>query len=163
MGNIKSLGLTKRKIKFNQAELTLEGPQECPAVCASVSNFVKTLNWQVYSNRILINLSTIASIFRVDISPIIFFFKMTETKAHSSYLTGYTKPSTQHHAWRTAENSAAHLIPYLISKAKSNPKLTRKTFFFPIHSFRCRCRLWHHHLLIFDLHAHWLYHCLRYI
>lgn len=41
---------------------------------------------------------------------------------HNTYMPGHTKVA--HHEWRTAENSAAYLLPTLQSKAQSNPKLT---------------------------------------
>lgn len=48
---------------------------------------------------------------------------MAATKsAHNAYMPGHTK--VKHHEWRTAENSAAYLLPTLQAMAKANPKLT---------------------------------------
>jgi ubiquinone/menaquinone biosynthesis C-methylase UbiE len=43
---------------------------------------------------------------------------------HGKYLTGYHKKATQHHEWRDAENSAAHLLPLLRHKVTQNPELS---------------------------------------
>ncbi|KAF7546298.1 hypothetical protein G7046_g9337 [Stylonectria norvegica] len=45
------------------------------------------------------------------------------TVEHNKYGPGYAKRQVGHHEWRTAENSAAHLIPRLQSLAASNPHL----------------------------------------
>lgn len=37
----------------------------------------------------------------------------TSEASRNHYLTGQHKEATQHHAWRNAENSAAHLFPHL--------------------------------------------------
>lgn len=42
---------------------------------------------------------------------------------HNKYGPGYAAKQVQHHEWRTAENSAAHLIPHLQSAASANPHL----------------------------------------
>ncbi|KID72218.1 methylase involved in ubiquinone/menaquinone biosynthesis, partial [Metarhizium brunneum ARSEF 3297] len=42
---------------------------------------------------------------------------------HNSYSIGHALPQVQHHEWRTAENSAAHLIPHLETSASQNPHL----------------------------------------
>ncbi|KAK3177509.1 hypothetical protein K4F52_009706 [Lecanicillium sp. MT-2017a] len=43
---------------------------------------------------------------------------------HNEYVPGYKPPQVQNHEWRTAENSAAHLLPTLESKRVSDPKLS---------------------------------------
>lgn len=47
---------------------------------------------------------------------------MASANPHNAYLPGYD--SVNHHELRTAESSAAYLLPVLQQKAKSNPKLT---------------------------------------
>ena len=44
---------------------------------------------------------------------------------HNTYLSGYTANAVKHHEWRTAENSAAYLLPFLsqMESSKSNLKL----------------------------------------
>ncbi|EFY86224.1 methylase involved in ubiquinone/menaquinone biosynthesis [Metarhizium acridum CQMa 102] len=42
---------------------------------------------------------------------------------HNTYGPGHALPQVQHHEWRTAENSAAHLIPHLKTSASQNPHL----------------------------------------
>lgn len=46
----------------------------------------------------------------------------TKSAAHNKYMPGHTK--VKHHEWRTAENSAAFLLPVLQSMAQTKPKLT---------------------------------------
>ncbi|KAL8704169.1 MAG: hypothetical protein Q9201_002667 [Fulgogasparrea decipioides] len=48
----------------------------------------------------------------------------TQENQHNTYLTGYTPSSTIHHEWRTAQNSAQHLLPTLTQMATLNPQLT---------------------------------------
>ncbi|KAF2720230.1 methylase [Polychaeton citri CBS 116435] len=43
---------------------------------------------------------------------------------HNEYVPGYARQHIQHHEWRTAENSAPHLIPHLQRLAASKPKLS---------------------------------------
>lgn len=42
----------------------------------------------------------------------------------NTYLPGYRTSHVQHHEWRTAENSAAYLLPTLKSLAEQNPQLS---------------------------------------
>jgi len=49
---------------------------------------------------------------------------MAQSQPHSTYLSGYKPKATQHHEWRNAENSAAHLLPILIDKASKKPNLS---------------------------------------
>lgn len=49
---------------------------------------------------------------------------MSGTAGHNAYLSDYSKKSVQHHEWRTAANSAAHLLPVLRRKAVLSPSLT---------------------------------------
>lgn len=49
---------------------------------------------------------------------------MAQSQAHNTYLSGYDRKATQHHEWRDAGNSAAHLLPVLIEKASKNPILS---------------------------------------
>ena len=49
---------------------------------------------------------------------------MAQSQPHNTYLSGYNPKATQHHEWRDAENSAAHLVPMLIEKAFQNPTLS---------------------------------------
>lgn len=42
---------------------------------------------------------------------------------HNAYMPGYATAQVAHHEWRTAENSAAYLLPTLKSMAEANPKL----------------------------------------
>ncbi|KAK2593300.1 hypothetical protein QQS21_008982 [Conoideocrella luteorostrata] len=42
---------------------------------------------------------------------------------HNSYGPGHAIPHVKHHEWRTAENSATHLIAHLQSGAAQNPKV----------------------------------------
>lgn len=48
---------------------------------------------------------------------------MAQEQGHNAYMPGYAKLQVQHHEWRTAENSAAYLIPTLKETAQSNPHL----------------------------------------
>jgi ubiquinone/menaquinone biosynthesis C-methylase UbiE len=41
----------------------------------------------------------------------------------SQYGPGHAASQVKHHEWRTAENSAAHLVPHLERAAKTNPHL----------------------------------------
>lgn len=41
---------------------------------------------------------------------------------HAPYLTGHKPTSTIHHEWRTAENSAAHLLPTLKKMVAEDPR-----------------------------------------
>jgi ubiquinone/menaquinone biosynthesis C-methylase UbiE len=43
---------------------------------------------------------------------------------HNEYAPGYKTTQVKHHEWRTAENSAAHLLPTLESMRERNPNLT---------------------------------------
>ncbi|CAM1501186.1 Fc.00g103480.m01.CDS01 [Cosmosporella sp. VM-42] len=43
--------------------------------------------------------------------------------AHNKYGPGYNASQVKHHEWRTAENSAAYLLPQLQSRAEQNPHL----------------------------------------
>ncbi|TKA77691.1 hypothetical protein B0A55_04002 [Friedmanniomyces simplex] len=43
--------------------------------------------------------------------------------AHNPYAPGYAPPQVAHHEWRTAENSAAYLLPSLRTMAASTPHL----------------------------------------
>lgn len=43
---------------------------------------------------------------------------------HNEYVPGYKAAQVQHHEWRNAENSAAHLLPTLESMRQRNPKLS---------------------------------------
>ena len=49
---------------------------------------------------------------------------MSQPESHSKYLSGYAPNATIHHEWRTASNSAPHLLPILKGLASTNPKLT---------------------------------------
>ena len=49
---------------------------------------------------------------------------MPQTQSHNTYLSAYNQRATQHHEWRTAENSAPHLIPVLVEKASQKPTLS---------------------------------------
>ena len=49
---------------------------------------------------------------------------MAQAADHKAYCPGYAPTTVTHHEWRTAENSAMHLIPTLQLMAKDNPKLT---------------------------------------
>lgn len=49
---------------------------------------------------------------------------MSQPAGHHSYLSDYSKKSVQHHEWRTAANSAAHLLPVLKAKVAETPSLT---------------------------------------
>ncbi|KAG6031636.1 hypothetical protein E4U41_007488 [Claviceps citrina] len=42
---------------------------------------------------------------------------------HNAYAPGHALPQVQHHEWRTAANSAAHLIPHLETRAAQTPHL----------------------------------------
>ena len=42
---------------------------------------------------------------------------------HTPYAIGHAPSHTQHHAWRTASNSAAHLLPHLRLALQKNPHL----------------------------------------
>ncbi|KAF4981273.1 hypothetical protein FZEAL_2899 [Fusarium zealandicum] len=42
---------------------------------------------------------------------------------HNRYGPGYAASQVKHHEWRTAENSAAHLVPSLQSHVRANPRL----------------------------------------
>lgn len=46
---------------------------------------------------------------------------MTSTE-HNTYGPGHAVAHVKHHEWRTAENSAAHLVPHLKSAVAQNPK-----------------------------------------
>ncbi|KAF2166480.1 hypothetical protein M409DRAFT_54823 [Zasmidium cellare ATCC 36951] len=46
---------------------------------------------------------------------------MTDPRPHNAYVPGYKPAHIKNHTWRTAENSAPHLIPVLQSKAQTNP------------------------------------------
>lgn len=48
----------------------------------------------------------------------------SQPKQHAPYLSSYQPSTTVHHEWRTASNSAAHLLPTLEEKARQNPSLT---------------------------------------
>ena len=48
---------------------------------------------------------------------------MTES-THNQYLPGYKASQVIHHEWRTAENSAAYIIPELLSLREQNPQLS---------------------------------------
>ncbi|KAK4142679.1 S-adenosyl-L-methionine-dependent methyltransferase [Dichotomopilus funicola] len=41
----------------------------------------------------------------------------------ASYAPGHAASQTKHHEWRTAENSAAHLLPHLDTLARTKPNL----------------------------------------
>lgn len=43
---------------------------------------------------------------------------------HNTYGPGHAIPQVKHHEWRTAENSAPHLIPHLKASVSQNPQLT---------------------------------------
>ena len=43
---------------------------------------------------------------------------------HNQYLPGYKASQVIHHEWRTAENSAAYIIPKLVSLREQNPQLS---------------------------------------
>lgn len=43
---------------------------------------------------------------------------------HNEYVPGYARQHVQHHEWRTAENSAPHLLPHLQRLAAAKPNLT---------------------------------------
>lgn len=47
----------------------------------------------------------------------------SEHAAHNPYVQGYAKAQIKHHEWRTAENSAAYLLPVLQRKAQDTPSL----------------------------------------
>jgi len=47
---------------------------------------------------------------------------MAQGPGHNAYMPGYNQ--VKHHEWRTAENSAAHLVPTLREMATTNPHLT---------------------------------------
>lgn len=49
---------------------------------------------------------------------------MAQPQIHNTYLSGYNQKATQHHEWRNAANSAAHLLPVLAEQASTNPKLS---------------------------------------
>ncbi|KAK5137582.1 hypothetical protein LTR08_007877 [Meristemomyces frigidus] len=49
---------------------------------------------------------------------------MAQAAAHNVYYPGYAASNVKHHEWRTAENSAMHLLPTLQLMAQANPKLT---------------------------------------
>ena len=44
--------------------------------------------------------------------------KMSSATSANKYLTGQSEAVTQHHAWRTAQNSASHLLPHLQSSTQ---------------------------------------------
>lgn len=46
-----------------------------------------------------------------------------ENSKRNTYLPGYKAPQVKHHEWRTAENSAAYLLPTLRSMAQHSPRL----------------------------------------
>lgn len=48
---------------------------------------------------------------------------MSDPKPHNAYLSGYAPKATVHHEWRTASNSAPHLLPTLRSLAATTPAL----------------------------------------
>ncbi|KAK4120099.1 S-adenosyl-L-methionine-dependent methyltransferase [Parathielavia appendiculata] len=45
------------------------------------------------------------------------------TATHNSYAPGHDASQTKHHEWRTAENSAVHLLPHLARLAPHTPHL----------------------------------------
>ncbi|KAK3946722.1 S-adenosyl-L-methionine-dependent methyltransferase [Pseudoneurospora amorphoporcata] len=45
------------------------------------------------------------------------------TTQHTAYAIGHAPSQTKHHEWRTASNSAAHLLPHLEKALTSNPNL----------------------------------------
>ncbi|KAI5358621.1 putative methyltransferase type 11, S-adenosyl-L-methionine-dependent methyltransferase [Septoria linicola] len=47
----------------------------------------------------------------------------TTQPGQNQYVPGYKKQHIQNHAWRTAENSCAYLIPTLHAKVKAHPQL----------------------------------------
>ncbi|KAL2128195.1 hypothetical protein VTI74DRAFT_9531 [Chaetomium olivicolor] len=49
---------------------------------------------------------------------------MSTPPNHNPYAPGHAPSQVQHHEWRTAENSAAHLLPHLQRAASQNPSLT---------------------------------------
>lgn len=49
---------------------------------------------------------------------------MSLPQTHNNYLSGYTPKATIHHEWRTATNSAPHLLPTLRHLAAKTPTLT---------------------------------------
>lgn len=49
---------------------------------------------------------------------------MSQPQTHNNYLSGYTPSATVHHEWRTASNSAPHLLPTLRYLASKVPTLT---------------------------------------
>ncbi|KAK4541537.1 hypothetical protein LTR36_007834 [Oleoguttula mirabilis] len=49
---------------------------------------------------------------------------MAQATGRSTYLPGYHLSNLTHHEWRTAENSAMHLVPTLEAMAGLNPGLT---------------------------------------
>jgi len=49
---------------------------------------------------------------------------MAQAHGHNSYVPGYKASHVSHHEWRTAENSAAYLLPTLQSMTRDNPELT---------------------------------------
>ena len=50
--------------------------------------------------------------------------KNPESASHNPYLTGHRGSSTKHHEWRTAENSASHLLPILKKLVADQPRRT---------------------------------------
>lgn len=46
---------------------------------------------------------------------------MAQPTSHNAYLPGYAANQIQHHEWRTAENSAAYLLPSLKDLSTTNP------------------------------------------
>ncbi|KAL2126226.1 hypothetical protein VTI74DRAFT_1401 [Chaetomium olivicolor] len=42
---------------------------------------------------------------------------------HTPYVLGHAASQTKHHEWRTAENSAPHLLPHLRRAVRANPHL----------------------------------------
>lgn len=47
---------------------------------------------------------------------------MAQASGHNAYMPGYNQ--VKHHEWRTAENSAAYLLPTLREMVKVNPQLS---------------------------------------
>lgn len=45
------------------------------------------------------------------------------SSTHNRYEIGYAASQVKHHEWRTAENSAAYLLPHLQSIAEQSPRL----------------------------------------
>lgn len=47
---------------------------------------------------------------------------MSSSTAHNTYIPGHKPEHIANHAWRTAENSCAYLLPTLKEKVQKNPQ-----------------------------------------